>query len=100
MKREWKLIRAILIGAPLDSWSTPTVLGHYLLCQDRHLIDGSAVVDAGNQPVEYRLEKLSAEGQEMAARLQDEQRLDNALATLDAQGVGHVEEFVLRLVAQ
>jgi len=100
MTRDWKLIRAILVGAPLDRWNTPTVLGHYLLCQDKHLVEGSAVFDAGHIPVEYRLERLSAEGQEMATRLQDEQRLDSALATLDAQGVGHVDEFVLKLLEQ
>jgi hypothetical protein len=100
MTRDWKLIRAVLLKEPLDGRSEREVLHHLMICRDRGLIRGDLLVNGVGEPAEFLLEEITNQGHEMAARLSDLDRLEAALATLDAQGLGAEEDLLMRLLAQ
>ena len=100
MTRDWKLIRAILLKAPLDGWSQREILHHLMICTDRGLIRGTMLINGVGEPAEFLLDDITNQGHEMAARLSDLDRLEAALATLDAQGLGAQEDLLMRLLAQ
>lgn len=94
MKRDWKLIRAILCREDESAWPTDVVALHYGLCDEAGYI--RAVVSYPCDEWSHaHLVHVNERGFEVADILRNREDLDAVIARLDAAAVGHCEDFVL-----
>lgn len=101
MKRDWKLIRAILLQEPKDGWDGPTIVHHRVLCAERGLTGEITLQDhEGYKVVSGPGLFLTKEGQRIADALTNAEDLDAVLNRLDRLHLGHSEEIILSLMRE
>ncbi len=102
MRRDWKLIRAVLRqDKSLNSeWPKNTVAEHMVLCEEAGYIHGTPVVQNGCGLifVSNGMPWLTLSGADAAAELENEADLNATLAELDAAGVGHVSTLIFEMM--
>jgi hypothetical protein len=102
MKRDWKLIRAILCGESTDGWEDGAVVEHAVLCAEAgytHAVVSQSVHGNALTIIYTRgPERLTVAGREMADVLANAEDLAAVLAQLDAAGVGHTTDIVVELM--
>lgn len=100
MKRNWKLIRAILREEDTKGWAEQCVEENKMLCSEAGYIN-AITLRSMSGAVEFlrgewpRLTRAGLEASEVLENLED---LESTLAELDEKQVGHVSEFVFALM--
>lgn len=99
MKRDWKLIRAILLqdAQLIVQWPLEVAAEHMRLCEEMgftHTTPPTLRDAAGTQVGIFGLPELTAKGKEAAAALQNEATTVAALEELDSAEIGHSTELV------
>lgn len=103
MKRDWKLIRAIVREENTDAWPHHLVLEHKALCCEAGYLRGEvartfdtlqAVICYDGGPLQ------TVAGMEVAEVLANADDLDVVLRMLDEKQVGHVSDLVFELMAR
>jgi hypothetical protein len=92
MKRNWKIIRAIMCEEDTSRWPAPEVKEHRMLCADAGYVD----------PKDEKLgpSRRTPKGEEVATLMAVESDLDEVLQQLSEKGVGSVSDFVMGLLAR
>lgn len=90
MKRDWNLVRAILLNLELDNFDRVKIEYHrHILRQARFI----SQVDLENgSPL------LTTRGLKLAQTLQDETKLNSVLAFIEEHGGGATEEIITLLI--
>lgn len=102
MKRNWKLIRAILIDQISESWTWDEVRDHLLLCHEAGYTHNVLRGECGGKmdAVVIGPRRLTLDGEEAAAALRNEADLDAVLRAADMAGVGLPSDVLFELLAE
>ena len=103
MKRNWKIIRAILREEDTSAWPEQVVLEHKVLCAEAGYICAHVLRGYGSgytQVVQYEQPWQTEDGLEVAELMACESDLDECLKELDEKNIGHASEFVMALLRQ
>ena len=99
MKRNWKIIRAVLCEENTDQWDKSIVNEHRWLCWDAGYIKAEVVRSVRElMVISNGLPWQTQAGIEAAELMKSEGNLDDVLRELDDKGVGHVSDFVFALL--
>lgn len=102
MKRDWKLIRAILCNEDESAWDMRVVMEHCALMVEADYTTSRFVrsLDGGIQVYNTKAAPLTLKGHDVAEKLRNASDLEDVLAMLDREGIGHIEEVVLALMVR
>lgn len=101
MKRDWKLIRAIVREEQTDAWPEPVVLEHKALCVEAGYVRAHVLRSMAShhvQIVQYGEPWQTPEGLDVAEVLANADDLDAVLRELDEKQIGHVSDIVIELM--
>jgi hypothetical protein len=100
MKRDWKLIRAIVREEDTSAWPNPVVLEHHALCGEAGYCVVAISRGQNGQIQTHRPTSnfVTPRGSDVADILANSEDLDAVLAQMDASGVGHVSDIVLEMM--
>jgi len=101
MKRDWKLIRAIVREEDTSTWSEYIVLEHKALCIESGYIRASAIRPIGGQQiqiVQYGHPWQTFSGLKAAEMLANYDDLEAVIRELEEKNVGTFEEIVFEMM--
>ena len=100
MKRNWKIIRAVLREECNGQWPANLVAGHAALCVEAGYMEGLIyrTNTGGLEVIKTGEPSLTPAGFDAAEWLANEADLDATLRELDEKGVGHVSDIVLEIM--
>lgn len=95
MKRNWKLVRAILRREDTSKWPQVEVLEHGIMLSSGGFIECVPVSVAGQPPenIHYK-DQITLSGLDLGDTLKNESDLDSTLADIERSGVGPFSEAV------
>ncbi|MGD0652255.1 MAG: hypothetical protein ABSA97_14155 [Verrucomicrobiia bacterium] len=106
MKRDWRLIRLLLlvhrgprpISESISQWSREEIGYHVELLKDAKLINGCSLTRGGPFPGTIVFGVLTDEGEQMAIAFADKRTFEAALQRLDRLNIGACTPLLLDVI--